>query len=102
MGVQATRDVWLDSPVFHPALEAPAVAPRLVQIMADYSGWHWLNDNPLRPLAPPAMQRLDTIRVPTLIILGERDYPDCHAIAATLHQRIPHARMVVMPHVGHI
>lgn len=102
VGIQAARDLWLYSPVFNPALEHPEVAPRLVQIVTDYSGWHWVNDNPLRVPDPPAVQRLDTIHVPTLIILGERDFPDCQAVAETLHQGIPKARKVVMPRVGHM
>jgi len=101
-GIEAARAVWLSSPAFMPALANPEVAPRLAQIIGDYSGWHWLNDNPLRALAPPAVQRLDTLRVPTLIIMGERDFPDCHAIADTLHQRIPKAQKVVIPRVGHM
>jgi pimeloyl-ACP methyl ester carboxylesterase len=101
-GVQAARDVWLYSPMFNPALENPRVAARLVQIVADYSGWHWVNENPLRTLHPRALQRLDTIRVPTLILIGERDVPDCQAIAETLHQRIPKARKVMLPQVGHM
>lgn len=100
--IQAARNLWLYSPVFTPALENPAVAPRLVQIIADYSGWHWVNDNPLRPLDPPAVHRLDTIRVPTCIIIGERDFSDSQAVAETLHQRIPKARKVVIPRVGHM
>jgi len=101
-GIEAARAVWLSSPAFMPALANPEVAPRLAQIIGDYSGWHWLNDNPLRALAPPAVQRLDTLRVPTLIIMGERDFPDCHAIADTLHQRIPKAQKVVIPRVRHM
>jgi pimeloyl-ACP methyl ester carboxylesterase len=100
--VQAARDVWLYSPLFNPALENPDVAPRLVQIISDYSGWHWVHHNPLRDLVPPAIQRLDTISVPTLIIIGERDMPNFHAIADSLHQRIPNARKVVMPGIGHM
>ncbi|HEY5868192.1 MAG TPA: alpha/beta hydrolase [Candidatus Tectomicrobia bacterium] len=100
--VQAARDVWLYSLLFNPALENPDVAPRLVQIISDYSGWHWVNPNPLRDLAPPATQRLGTISVPTLIIIGERDMPNFHAIADSLHQHIPKTRKVVMPGVGHM
>jgi pimeloyl-ACP methyl ester carboxylesterase len=101
-GVQAGRDVWLYSSLFNPARENPTVAPRLVQIISEYSGWLWVHPNPLHELAPPATQRLDTIRVPTLIIIGERDVPDCHAIAESLQQRIPNARRVVMSGVGHM
>ena len=101
-GIQAARDVWTYSAMFKPALENPTVASRLVQIIADYSGWHWVNDNPLRTPDPPAAQRLDTIRVPTLIVIGEQDVPDCQAIADTLHRCIPNARKVVMARVGHM
>jgi pimeloyl-ACP methyl ester carboxylesterase len=101
-GVQAARDAWLSGPFFAPALENPAVAPRLIQIITDYAGGHWVHPYPIRELVPPAMQRLDTIRVPTLVIIGERDIPDFHAIADNLHQRIPNARKVVMPGVGHM
>lgn len=101
-GIQAARDVWTYSAMFKPALENPTVASRLAQIIADYSGWHWVNDNPLRAPDPPAAQRLHTIRVPTLIVIGERDVPDCHAIANTLDRRIPNARKVVIARVGHM
>lgn len=101
-GIQAARDFWLYSPVFKSALESPKLALRLVQMIADYSGWHWINDNPLRTFDPPAVQRLDTIRAPTLIVTGEREFPDCQAIAETLHQRIPAARKAMLPRVGHM
>jgi pimeloyl-ACP methyl ester carboxylesterase len=101
-GIDAARDVWTYSAMFKPALENPTVASRLVQMVADYSGWHWVNDNPLRTPAPSASQRLHTIRVPTFIVVGERDVPDCLAIADTLHQRIPKACKVVMTRVGHM
>jgi len=101
-GIQAARDAWIYSAMFKPALENQTVASRLVQIIGDYSGWHWVNDNPLRTPDPPAAQRLHTIRVPTLIVIGEQDVPDCQAIAETLHQRIPNARKMVMARVGHM
>jgi pimeloyl-ACP methyl ester carboxylesterase len=101
-GIQAARDVWTYSEMFNPALENPTVASRLIQMIADYSGWHWVNDNPLRIPDPPAAQRLNTIRVPTLIVIGEQDVPDCLAIADTLHQGIPNSRKVMMARVGHM
>ena len=101
-GFQAAREAWIYSAMFKPALENPTVASRLVQIIADYSGWHWVNDNPLRTPDPSTAQRLHTIRVPTLIVIGEHDVPGCQAIADTLHRRIPNARKVAMARVGHM
>ena len=101
-GIQAARDVWTYSVMFDPALENPAVRARLIQMIGDYSGWHWINENPLRTPSPPAAQRLEIIRAPTLILIGERDVPDCLAITEALHQRIPKARKVLLPQAGHM
>ena len=77
------------------------MATRLVQIISDYSGWHFVNSDPGRALDPPAAQRLHKIGAPTLIIVGEHDLPDAHMIAATLEQ-IRNAHKVVLPGVGHM
>ena len=78
------------------------VGSQLRQIIEDYSGWHWINEDPNRVLDPPATQRLHEIKVPTLVIVGERDLVDFHTIADTLQQGIFGARKVVMPGVGHM
>lgn len=101
-GVQAAKEVWLNSPLLAPALEKPDVAARLRQIVSGYSGWHFVNENPFPALDPPAIQRLGEITAPTLVIVGERDLPDFHAIADILGQRIPNTRRTVLPVVGHM
>jgi len=92
----------LDDALFAASLENLRVAPRLKQMVGDYSGWAWINDEPLRLLEPPSIQQLHRINIPTLVIVGERDVPDFLATADTLHQRIPKASKVVMAGVGHM
>ena len=101
-GASAARVAWLAHPPFAPTLERPTVAPRLRTIVAEYSGWHWENDDPGLLPDPVAAQRLEAIAVPTLAVVGEHDLPDFHAIAQTLGRRIPGARLVVLPGVGHL
>jgi pimeloyl-ACP methyl ester carboxylesterase len=101
-GVEAARQRWLGDALFAASLENPRVAPRLKQIVGAYSGWAWVNNEPLRPLDPPSIQQLDKIRIPTLVVVGDRDVPDFLAIADILHQRIPNASKVVMAGVGHM
>jgi pimeloyl-ACP methyl ester carboxylesterase len=101
-GLQAAKTFWLAHPLFAPAREKPLVAARLAEVVAAYSGWHLLNDDPARATEPPAIQRLDTIRAPTLIIVGERDIRDFQRVAEVLHQGIPGAKKVPMPGVGHM
>ena len=38
----------------------------------------------------------------TLTLLGERDVPDCHRIAALVNKVVPTAEHVVLPGLGHM
>ena len=101
--LDAARARWLTTPIFAPALEQPAVADELRAIVGDYSGWHWLDRaNGQRSPQPPASQRLEAIAAPTLVVVGERDLPDFHACGAAMAQRIPDARLAIIPGAGHM
>jgi 3-oxoadipate enol-lactonase len=54
----------------------------------------WLDD-------PPAAERLAEIGQPTLVVLGEADVDDFHAIADRLVAGIPDARKAVIQGAGH-
>ncbi len=54
------------------------------------------------PLSPPAVDRLSQIRLPMLLLLGERDVPDEHRIVERLHREVPDSERVVFPGVGHV
>ena len=99
-GKAGVLDLVLKHPSLAFTMENPAVNPRLTQILSDYSCWHFLNADPVQHLEPPAVQRLDQITVPTLIIIGEHELPDFHAIAAKLEQ-IPGSTRVVVG-CGHV
>jgi pimeloyl-ACP methyl ester carboxylesterase len=51
---------------------------------------------------PPAIERLEEVRVPTLVIVGDADVDDVIERADTLARRIPGARKVVLPDVAHL
>jgi pimeloyl-ACP methyl ester carboxylesterase len=99
-GVAAAKECWLQCPLFEPALQSAAVAPRLKQIINDYSGWHFINDDP-RDSVVVTTQQLRRLTAPTLIVVGEHDLPDFHAIAEMLTV-IPGARKVILPGSGHM
>ena len=101
-GVEAAKDLWLSLDLLGPAMERPNVASRVREIVADYSGWHWLNRAAVRGEEPLAIERLEDITASTLAIVGERDLPDFHVITDALCRRIPGARKVVIPGVGHM
>ncbi|MCB9150175.1 MAG: alpha/beta hydrolase [Caldilineaceae bacterium] len=101
-GIEAAKRHWLNGPLFAPAMENPQLAVRLKQIVTDYSGWHWVNNQPPPPSDSSPIEQLDGIHLPTLIIVGERDFPDFQTIAEILYRRIPNATKVVMSDVGHM
>jgi 3-oxoadipate enol-lactonase len=50
----------------------------------------------------PALPRLATVRVPTLVLTGEYDIPDVHAHAGAIAAGIPHAQRAVLAGCGHV
>jgi len=101
-GIEAARASCLASPLFAPALTMPRTARRLREMVADYSGWHWVNDDPHQPPDAPAITRLQDVRAETLILIGELDLADFHDIAKRLEREVPRARRLVLPGVGHM
>lgn len=101
-GLEAGKRAWLGDELFAPANAQPAVAAGLAQMVADYSGYHWLNRDPGRWADLPANRPLEQLRAPTLVVIGERDVPDFQRIAKTITTRAPNARLVTLPGVGHM
>lgn len=101
-GIPAAKESWLTHPLFASAMANTAVAPRLRQIIHDYSGWHFVNQNPELGLNPPAAQRLAELTLPLLAIVGELDLPDFRAITAQICQAVPQAQQLILPGVGHM
>ena len=101
-GAKAANLMWLNHKLFAEARERPACAAALAEIVRDDSGWIWLNESLAQGIDPPARARLAEIRVPTLVIVGERDLADFHVIADILETGIPDATKIEMPGVGHM
>jgi pimeloyl-ACP methyl ester carboxylesterase len=56
----------------------------------------------MEPLDPPVEARLTEIKVPTLLIAGERDNPAIHQNVDTLQEGIVGARKALVMGVGHV
>src|SRR6185436_4192334 len=90
-------EILLQSPVFAVAPESQA----LVRQMVTENERLWTVDRALMKQQPPTVGRLEQVRIPTLVVVGEKDvYQQDHAelIAA----RVPGARFVRVPGGTHI
>ena len=50
----------------------------------------------------PAIERLETVAVPTLVVIGDLDTEGTRSSAEVLAQRVPGARIERLPEVAHI
>ena len=101
-GVEAGKTVWLNGVLFEAIRALPEPWARVRQMVADYSGHHWLHRSTERRPAHEAFSQLERLSMPALALVGERDLPDFHAIAEAVAQRAPNARRVVLPGRGHM
>jgi pimeloyl-ACP methyl ester carboxylesterase len=101
-GVAAGHTAFLSDPMFDVIRALPAPWARLQQIVADYSGYHWLNTNTERRPEREPFTQLERLSLPVLALVGERDLPDFRAITDAIAERVPHARKAVLPGLGHM
>jgi pimeloyl-ACP methyl ester carboxylesterase len=97
--------IWVDGPFRQPEQVNPLVRQRAAEmnrIALTNGTWDKADARPLRPLDPPAAQRLNEIHVPTLIVAGALDHPEILRAAEVLTTAIPGARKMVIPDCAHM
>ena len=91
-------EVLLTTPVF----AAPPESQALVRQMVMENDRLWTVDRALmKSPSPAAATRLESVRVPTLVLIGERD-ANQREHADALAARVPGARIVRVPGGGHL
>jgi pimeloyl-ACP methyl ester carboxylesterase len=101
-GPDKVTQLWLKDPFMAPAMEQPHLVPRLHKLARE-NAHCWLRNPVLqRSPQPLAAKRLGDVKVPTLLILGDRDVPQARATVETLEKGISGAKKVVIKDAGHI
>ena len=83
--------------------QTPANRERITQIAMD--NFHVHVENPWKLQVPPeprTFQRLAQLRVPTLLIIGDRDVPAQILMVNNIHSHIPGSKKVLIPGADHI
>jgi len=106
--VELNLRMWVDGP--HRGADAvdPAVRAKVGEMqrrafelqLAAFSGDD--QPGPQARLEPPAIERLEEVSAPTLVIVGDADVDDILVRAEILASRIPGARKVVLQDVAHM
>lgn len=101
-GVGVALDLWLESASFEAAREQPEVFTRISRIVRGYAGWHWLNRGEQVVPDPLPFDRLEEIKTPTLILVGERDTEDFRRLSSFLEDGIRGSHREVIAGAGHM
>ena len=101
-GLKVAQQLILDSPLLASAMRHEKVASDLRDIVGSYSGWHFGNRDPAVWAEPAAIDRLEEIDAPALVVIGGLDLLDLRMQGDTLAARLPNATRLDMPVSGHV
>jgi pimeloyl-ACP methyl ester carboxylesterase len=93
---------WVDGPHRSPGEVATALRERVRTMQREQFEQVAPQGVERLRLEPPAIGRLGEIKVPTLVIVGDRDLPEMIEAGDRLASEIPDARKVVFPGVAHL
>lgn len=93
---------WLNHPLFSSLSQHPKALEKVINIVSDYRGSRWLH--PEYHLSPsvPALKKINTLKIPTLILTGSNDLEYFHQIAKIIQSKIPEATYVNISDHGHL
>ena len=97
--------LYVDGPHRQPEAVHPAARQRAAAMnRAVVASQTWLiaDMEPLQPLEPPAVERLNTVTQPTLIVTGALDHAENLRAGDLLASTIPGARQVRMDNSAHV
>ena len=94
--------MWVDGPKRTPEQVDPQVRER-VSIMQHHAFTVPIPETAEElDITPPAINRLNEVSVPTLILVGDYDIPEKLSITERLAREIPDAKQIVIPGVAHM
>jgi pimeloyl-ACP methyl ester carboxylesterase len=100
-GIDKAKKNWMNHAVFDKTRSSNCWS-KVGAIVKDYSGWHWINDDPRKKLDPSAKERLNEIKTPTLIAVGKDDLSYFHDIAKYIHDNVENSTLHVIKDAGHM
>jgi 3-oxoadipate enol-lactonase len=98
----ALDQVWLPHPLFDGIRRFPDRFDFLKSIVLAYPARDYLDETEYPQPQWQVIDRLNEIRAPTLVLVGEQDLPDFRLLAEILAANISTAREEVIPDAGHL
>jgi 3-oxoadipate enol-lactonase len=100
--VEANLRTWVDGRRRDPGVVDPQVRERVRQMQRRAFELQAAGAAGEEPLVADVGRRLGEVAAPSLLVVGEHDLADVHAIADRLASELPDARRVVVPGAAHL
>ena len=101
--VEVNLRTWVDGPRRRPADVDHALRKRVGEMQRRaFELQLAVEEDDEELLVEDMAQRLGEIQAPALVIVGEEDQPDMHAIAGRLERELPNARRATIPGTAHV
>jgi 3-oxoadipate enol-lactonase len=100
--VEASLRTWVDGPRRRPEDVDPQVRARVAEMQRRAYELAVGVEDEEELLVDDLGQKLGEVRAPTLVLVGEEDQPDMHAIAERLAREIPGARLQRIEATAHV
>lgn len=97
--------IWVDGMFRKPEQVDPQVRQRAAEMNRTpvvNQTFMKVDMQPLQPLDPPAANRLNEVRIPTLVIAGALDHPEILRAADFMAHEIPSAKKLILPDSAHL
>ena len=101
-GTKPAAELWLEHPMVAVASRQPSTRGRLRRMVVENREMFLMEHWPDEPMEPKASARLAELKVPTLLILGERDTDLVNSIGKATAQGIPGTRLGVLAGTDHL
>ena len=96
------KEAWLQIHPMRDAAENPISSELLKTMIADYSGWHWLNRDPQKRNPEGTIEMMESIEAPTLIVAGEYSHPALKDLVLAQSRYIPNSKKVTIENSNHM
>jgi pimeloyl-ACP methyl ester carboxylesterase len=92
--------LWAETPIM--TLRSNAADRETVRSLVIDNWRLWTYRRTEQPLQPPAVNRLSEINAPTLVIVGDQDFPYIKDIAGMIAKGVNNGRLVTIAGAGHM
>ena len=98
---EATDYWWTGTDFVKTSVRSDQTLNELLKMGYDYDFWGFKNQNKRSNPSPPAINRLNEIKVPTLIVTAEYDMAPCITVADLMDKEMINAKKISIKDAGH-